>query len=99
MKNPKKIILLASVMFASVIGQAQAFDDGKNIIALGFGFPATSTIQNSFDPYKSYVDYKFKNYGTVVLKYEHGLAKYFGVGINFDYSAASISYKYGPNSS
>ena len=99
MKPKKKIILLVSVMFASIMVQAQAFDDGKNIISLGFGFPATSTIQNSFDPYKNFVDYKFKNYGTVVLKYEHGLAKYFGMGINFDYSAASISYKYGPNSS
>lgn len=97
MKNPKKIILLASAMLASVIVQAQAFDDGKNIFALGFGFPATSTIQNNFDLSKDFVDYKFKNYGTGVFKYEHGLAKYFGVGFDFDYSAASVSYKYGSN--
>jgi hypothetical protein len=81
-------------MLTTSLLRAQAFDDGKNILSLGFGFPATSTIQNSFDQYKSFIDYKFKNYGTVVFKYEHGLQKYFGVGVNFDYSAASVSYKY-----
>jgi len=99
MKNFKKIFLLAICVLTASLLRAQAFDDGKNILSLGFGFPATSTIQNSFDQYKSYVDYKFKNYGTVVLKYEHGLQKYFGVGINLDYSAASVSYKYDNSSS
>ena len=94
MKNFRKIFLLFISLPAASLLNAQAFGDGKNIIALGFGFPATTTIQNTFDNYKSYIDYNFKNYGTVVLKYEHGLQKYFGLGLNFDYSAASVSYKY-----
>lgn len=94
MKNFRKIFLLFISLLTATMLNAQAFDDGKNIISLGFGFPATTTIQNSFDNYKSYIDYHFKNYGTVVLKYEHGLQKYFGIGLNFDYSAASVSYKY-----
>ncbi len=94
MKNFRKIFLLFSYVLIASHLRAQAFDDGKNIIDLGFGFPATSTIQNSFDQYKSFIDYNFKNYGTGVLKYEHGLQKYFGIGINIDYSAASVSYKY-----
>lgn len=99
MKNFKRILLLFICMLSAALLRAQAFDDGKNILSLGFGFPATSTIQNSFDQYKNFIDYKFKNYGTVVLKYEHGLQKYFGVGINLDYSAASVSYKYDDTSS
>jgi len=72
----------------------QAFDDGKNLISLGFGFPATSRITESFSNYQSQQDYNYKDYGTVVLKYEHGLMKYFGVGLNLEYSAANVTYQY-----
>ena len=94
MKNLKRTFFLFVLVFTSCLLHAQAFDDGKNLIFVGFGFPAPSTIQKDFDQYKDFYDYKFKNYGTVVLKYEHGLQKYFGVGINLEYSDASVSYKY-----
>src|ERR1035437_9358400 len=90
----KKIFLTCGFILGSNLIFSQAFDDGKNIISIGFGLPATSRITNTFDQYKSNTDYNFKNYGTVILKYEHGLQKYFGIGLNLEYSNGSISYKY-----
>jgi len=97
MRRLKKIFLLFGFILGSNFLQAQAFDDGTNIVSIGFGLPATSRIQKSFDQYKNDIDYNYKNYGTVVLKYEHGLQKYFGMGINLEYSNGSVSYKYDDN--
>jgi hypothetical protein len=94
MRKFNKVILFCSLILGSNFTYAQAFGDGKNFISLGFGLPATSKIQNTFDQYKSYTDYNSKNYGTIVLKYEHGLQKYFGVGLNLEYSGGSGAYKY-----
>ena len=94
MKNIKRIFLFSACILTVNFLHAQAFDDGKNLIFAGFGFPAPSTIQKDFDQYKKFIDYNFKNYGTVVVKYERGLQKYFGIGLNLEYSAASVSYKY-----
>lgn len=44
--------------------------------------------------YQSELNYNYQNYGTIVLNYEHGLVKYFGVGLNLEYSAASLKYQY-----
>lgn len=77
---------------------AQAFDDGANVIYLGFGVPPNERIRkdfnNTYAKNKAYTDYKFNNYGTGVLKYEHGLHKYFGLGLATEYSASSVSFKY-----
>jgi hypothetical protein len=88
-----KIILFCSLILGSNLVYSQAFDDGKNLVSIGFGLPATSRI-STFDQYKNYENYNFKNYGTVVLKYEHGLQKYFGMGLNLEYSNGSGAYKY-----
>jgi hypothetical protein len=77
--------------------RAQSFDDGVNLVSLGFGLPVSERIKKDFSEYKDYTDYKFKNYGTVVLKYEHGLQKYFGMGLNLEYSNSSVTYKYDDN--
>ncbi len=94
MKTLKRFFLFSTCLLVANFLHAQAFDDGKNLIFVGFGFPAPSTIQKDFNQYKDYYDYSFKNYGTVIVKYEHGLQKYFGMGLNLEYSAASVSYKY-----
>jgi hypothetical protein len=90
----KKLILVCTILLASTGAFSQAFDDGKNIISFGFGFPATTYITETLPNYQSDLNYDYKNYGTVVLKYEHGLMKYFGVGLNLEYSAANVSYQY-----
>lgn len=94
MKKLRTFLLTCATLFACQFTTAQAFDDGKNLVSVGFGFPPTSRITESFSGYQNDQNYFYKNYGTVVLKYEHGLMKYFGVGLNLEYSAASVSYQY-----
>lgn len=96
MKKTQSLIaaIILSIAFSGNI-LAQAFDDGTNLVFLGFGIPPSERIKNDFNKdYKNYIEYKFKNYGTGVLKYEHGFHKYFGLGLNLEYSGASVSYKY-----
>ena len=90
-----KKVILSIILFLSFNRIfAQAFQDGTNLISLGFGLPPGQNISQNVDPYKSYTDYKFYNYGTVVLKYEHGFHKYFGCGLNLEYSNNSVNYQY-----
>ncbi len=84
------LVLLSTPAFIS----AQAFADGTNLVFIGFGLPPGSKLTQSYDPNPNFSDYKLNNYGTGVLKYEHGLHKYFGIGLNFEYSAANGSYNY-----
>lgn len=94
-------ILFAIFMLTLVADDvfAQAFDDGANVIYIGFGVPPNERIRKDFNNrYRNntiYTDYKFNNYGTGLLKYEHGLHKYFGLGLATEYSASSVSFKYG----
>jgi len=96
MKKTKLSILFLILPFITFTSAfAQSFNDGVNLISVGFGLPPGQKIKSDFDSnYKNYIDYKLKNYGTGVLKYEHGLSKYFGLGANFEYSGTSVSFKY-----
>jgi opacity protein-like surface antigen len=94
MKKNILIISLLSLFVLPVTTKAQAFDDKVNLISLGFGLPPGDGVQNSATLHPNFTDYHITNYGTGVLKYEHGLHKYFGIGLNFEYSAAASTYKY-----
>jgi hypothetical protein len=90
----KKVVIGLALIFMINKTFAQAFGDGANIISVGFGLPPGQTINQQYDPYKNFINYKFYNYGTVVLKYEHGFHKYFGCGINLEYSNTSANFQY-----
>jgi opacity protein-like surface antigen len=93
-----RLLLLLAVLFSfPVISHAQAFEDNANLIYLGFGLPPGRTIAEDIPNKDIYTNYHLNNYGTGILRYEHGLNKYFGVGLNLEYSAASVNYKYDPN--
>jgi hypothetical protein len=94
MNAVKRIILGFVLLSAPVIGSAQAFGDGTNLVFLGFGLPPGSKLTQTYDPNPSYTTYKLHNYGTGILKYEHGMHKYFGIGLNLEYSAATGNYSY-----
>lgn len=94
MKNSAIILVFLCSLIVGGNAKAQSFEDGKNLVFFGFGFPVPSKIKNNYSDYKKFIDYKFKNYGTLLLKYEHGLHENFGIGLNLEYSAASASYKY-----
>lgn len=92
MKKLRKISLLFATLFITTLVSAQAFDDGKNLVSLGFGFPPTSKITQTLGQYVNDQNYDYKNYGTGIIKFEHGLLKYFGVGLSAEYSGAYITY-------
>ena len=105
-KMKKTQLILLAIIMVSVFSSSvfsQAFDDGTNLLSIGFGVPPSDRIEKDFNRkyYYGYngnnviYDYKFNNYGTGVLKFEHGLHKYFGLGLNLEYSGASASYKSG----
>ncbi|HXC04759.1 MAG TPA: outer membrane beta-barrel protein [Bacteroidia bacterium] len=96
MKRMKKWLFLL-LLATPFLGKAQSFADGTNLLYLGFGLPPGTVLNNTNTFVQNYTDLNINNYGTGVLKYEHGFHKYFGLGLNLEYSAASISYKYGPN--
>jgi len=90
------VLVLVLALFINSNSSAQAFDDGANVVSLGFGLPPSKRMSDEFNFYKNtFYDYKLKNYGTGVLKYERGLHKYFGLGLNLEYSSSRVSYKYG----
>jgi opacity protein-like surface antigen len=96
MKKIRTISLVWALLLISRLVSAQAFDDGTNLVSLGFGLPATNKFVDEFGAFSTdaeFYNYKLKNYGTGVLKYEHGLHKYFGLGLNLEYSAASSHYE------
>ena len=74
---------------------SQAFDDGTNLVTIGFGLPPEDNIKQDFDMKPHFSDYHLKNFGTIILKYERGLHKYFGLGLNLEYTGSSLNYKYG----
>lgn len=94
----KKTAAVLLFFISSLFGSsafAQSFDDGTNVISLGFGLPPSKRMTNEFKDFRAFYDYKLSNYGTGVLKFEHGLHKYFGLGLNLEFSASRVTYKYG----
>jgi opacity protein-like surface antigen len=91
----KKLLIALCLLGIIPASDAQSFTDGTNLFSVGFGIPPARRLIKEFDDtYKNNYEYKSNNYGTVVLKYEHGLVKYFGMGLNLEYSGAAASYKY-----
>ena len=95
MKKTAVVLLLFISSLFSGSAFAQSFDDGANVISLGFGLPPSKRMTNDFKDFRDFYEYKLSNYGTGVLKFEHGLHKYFGLGLNLEFSASRVTYKYG----
>ena len=82
----KKIVFISLIGFLlnSHSTFAQSFDDGTNVISIGFGLPPEHKDGKDFNNFhifnNSNYNYKFTNLGTILLKYEHGIHKHFGLG-------------------
>jgi opacity protein-like surface antigen len=98
MKIIRISVLFVGLIAAPLCSSAQAFADGTNLVSIGFGLPPGTKLTQTYDPNPSFTVYKLKNYGTGILRYEHGLNKYFGIGLNLEYSASSNVYDYDNNS-
>jgi len=94
MKKIKITWLLPACLLFSNYFYGQAFGDGKNLVSFGFGLPPTSLIPETYNQNNSLITYAFNNYGTIVLKFEHGVQQYFSLGLNLEYSGSSVKYQY-----
>src|ERR1700761_3264625 len=97
MKKLRTLVLSLLLLAAPAASFAQAFSDGKNLFNIGFGLPPGNAITTPYYNNPSFTNYTQDNYGTVVLKFEHGMSQYFGVGINAEYSRALNKYQYDTN--
>jgi len=87
------IVLMPSIM------NAQAFEQGKSQISLGYGFANTTQtlIKNSAnsndlfgDP--EYLNSEFSALGPIFAKFEHGVSEKIGFGVNIAYVNAGFNY-------
>jgi hypothetical protein len=100
MKTIRIAMLLLILVSAPAVSFAQAFADGSNLVFVGFGLPPGTKLTEQNEPVSPlYSVHTLHNYGTAILRYEHGMHKYFGIGINLEYSASSDVYTDGTTSS
>lgn len=85
--------ILAIAAFATPsTSNAQAFQEGSNQIAVGYGFVTVlGSISDSFD---DYTDTQYKGTGPLYAKFEHALSDKVGMGLSFAYAGNEWSYKY-----
>jgi hypothetical protein len=69
-------LMLACAFVSSTFNRAnaQAFEEGKNYISVGYGYELFS-VKRFFDLYENEVGFNVKGFGPVVAKYEHGLSE------------------------
>lgn len=92
MKKVLLVVLLAAFGFGSANkANAQAFEQGKSYIQVGYGFG--NFIQAVFSTYESYDAYKFSTMGPMFGKYEYAISDKVGIGLNVAYASANVDYR------
>jgi opacity protein-like surface antigen len=91
----KQILSLIAVVVLSAVSTtlyAQAFQQGKSSIQLGYGFGNFS--QAYFQTYETnYPDeFSYKGTGPFFVKYEYAVTDKIGLGLNIAYIGAEVSY-------
>tara|TARA_B100000683_G_C12490544_1_gene554414 strand:+ start:1952 stop:2551 length:600 start_codon:yes stop_codon:yes gene_type:complete len=78
---------------------AQAFEQGKSQISLGYGFSSITqafikTLSNSNDEFGDplYLNPEFSALGPIFAKFEYGVSEKIGFGVNIAYADAEINY-------
>ncbi len=94
-KKLLSIVAATGLALSAFNVSAQAFDEGKSVVTLGYGFPniITASIRAAYNS-TSHTNYSFKAFGPMFLRYEYGLSEKIGMGVVLGYSMASISYDY-----
>lgn len=96
----KKIItsfIVACGLLTSFNANAQAFDEGKSIVSIGYGFPnlGASIFKSA---YGTYTGYSVTGIGPMFIKYEYGLSEHIGLGVIAGYSGFTIKWQETNNS-
>ncbi len=84
------LCLLTAMFMGGKTSSAQAFEEEKSVVSLGYGFGTlASALAANF---KSEDGYKFTNFGPMYAKWEYGIGESIGVGINIAYVAYTFEY-------
>ncbi|MFH2143193.1 MAG: outer membrane beta-barrel protein [Bacteroidota bacterium] len=93
----KKLLLLSALLLVCFIcitseSKSQAFDKGRSYIHASYGFG--NFIQSVFKIYETdYDNFSSKIMGPMFFKYEYAISEKMGIGVNFAYASASVSYQ------
>lgn len=92
MKKLTLALVAGAMALMPTITKAQAFEEGKSQVSLGYGFVnGTQTLLSSYDQ-TLYPELEFNALGPMFLKYEYGATDKIGFGVNVAYANAGISY-------
>ena len=94
-KTLLSVIAALSFTLTTLNTSAQAFDEGKSVVTIGYGFPnlITATFRSIYNT-TDHTGYTFSAMGPLVARYEYGLSEKIGFGIVAGYSMMSLSYTY-----
>jgi opacity protein-like surface antigen len=85
-------LLAVAALTTPSVTNAQAFEEGSNQVAVGYGFVTLlGSVNDSFDAYS---DTEYKGTGPFYVKFEHALSDKVGLGLNVAYAGNEWSYKY-----
>lgn len=87
--------ITGAISFMPAIIKAQAFEEGKSQISVGYGLGNTTQSYMSAYDKASYPELQFSSLGPVFFKYEFGISEKVGFGLNVAYAEAGIDYSYG----
>lgn len=91
-KRILSIVAAIGLAFTATNVNAQAFDEGKSIVSIGYGFPnlGASIFKSA---YSGYTGYSVSGLGPVFAKYEYGLSENIGLGLVFGYSSFTVKWQ------
>lgn len=91
MKTTSRISMFLLAILLSVGASGQAFQEGASSIHLGYGVGNLS--QSLFKTFEqNYTEYSYQGMGPFFAKYEYAASDKIGVGLNFAYIGAEVSY-------
>jgi opacity protein-like surface antigen len=85
------IVAAAMLIFGFNSAKAQAFEEGKSYISLGYGY-ALFNASTFFGAYEDLASFENKGFGPMTLQYEYAVGPKFGIGIDVGYSGSSVAW-------
>lgn len=90
MKQIKSTLAIVVALCSIFAANAQSFNQGKSVVSLGYGFG--NFTQAVFKVYKDELNFTYKGFGPMHLKYEYGVSPKMGIGVSMNYNSANVSY-------
>lgn len=90
MKNNKLFITIIAIAFAVTNSNAQAFEEGTKVVAIGYGFPNLG--KSLFKVGSDNEGYKATGFGPIHGRFEYGLTDKFGIGLSINFNSFGAKY-------